>query len=79
MIEIKNRQKSPVQLIIKTRPGNDKVLRGFTTLNIPGIGSGKNIYYLEDERMTEYVERAEKVFKLISTKKIPDNKIKGRR
>lgn len=79
MIEIKNKQKGPVQLIVKTRPGNNNVARGFSCLNIPGIGSGKNVYYLEDERMTEYVERAEKIFKLISTKYIPDNKVKGRK
>jgi hypothetical protein len=41
-----------------------------TCLNIPGVGSGKNIYYLEDELTTEYIERAEKKYKLITTKYI---------
>jgi hypothetical protein len=63
MIEIKNKMKSPVQLVIRSR----KAPKAFTTLNIPGLGSGKNTYYLEDERNTEYVERAEKMG-LISTR-----------
>jgi hypothetical protein len=39
--------------------------------NIPGIGKGKNVFLLEDERVTEYIGRLEKA-KLISTKYIPD-------
>ena len=56
MLEIKNKNKFPVQLIIKSK----KSPRSFTTLNIPGIGSNKNIYLLEEERSTEYINRAEK-------------------
>ena len=63
MIEIKNKTKSPIQLVIRSR----KAPKSFTTLNIPGVGAGKNTYLLEDERNTEYVERAEKLG-LISTK-----------
>jgi hypothetical protein len=65
MLEITNLNKFPVQLVIRSR----KAPRSFTTLNIPGIGGGKNIYPLEDERVTEYIERAEKMG-LISTKHI---------
>jgi hypothetical protein len=65
MIEIINKQKCPVQILIRSR----KSPRSFTTLNIPGVGSGKNIYLLEDERATEYIDRVEKLG-LISTKKI---------
>lgn len=65
MIEIKNKTKSPIQLVIRSR----KAPRSFTTLNIPGIGAGNNIYLLEDERNTEYVERAEKLG-LISTRQV---------
>ena len=63
MIEIKNKTKSPVQLVIRSRTAP----KSFTTLNIPGVGAGKNTYILEDERNTEYVERAEKMG-LISTR-----------
>jgi hypothetical protein len=63
MIEIKNKTKGPVQLVIRSRTAP----KSFTTLNIPGVGAGKNIYILEDERNTEYVERAEKMG-LISTR-----------
>lgn len=56
MIEIENRQNGPIQLVVRSMTHNG----GFTTLNIPGIGSGKNVYTLEDERMTEYVERVKK-------------------
>jgi hypothetical protein len=72
MLEITNKQRSPVQLIIRSR----KVSRGFTVLNIPGIGRNKNVYYLEDERATEYIDRAEKD-KLISVKRIPNKIRKG--
>ena len=49
MLEIKNKKKFPVQLVIRSR----KAPRAFTVLNIPGVGGGKNVYYLEDERVTE--------------------------
>lgn len=71
MLEIKNKQKFPVQLIVKSK----KSVRSFTTLNIPGIGKGKNIYFLEDERTTTYIDKAEKEG-LISTRYI-SNKLKG--
>ena len=65
MIEIRNLQKHPVQLVIKSK----KRTRQFTVLNLPGIGKEKNIFLLEDERHTEYIDRAEKQG-LISTRKI---------
>jgi hypothetical protein len=63
MIEIKNKTKGPVQVLIRSR----RSPKSFTTLNIPGVGSGKNTFLMEDERNTEYVERAEKIG-LISTR-----------
>jgi hypothetical protein len=63
MIEITNRLQGPVQLIIRSRTKS----RAFTCLNIPGRGSGRNVYQLEDERTTEYIERAVRDG-LISTK-----------
>lgn len=72
MLEIKNKQRFPVQLVIRSR----KAPRSFTVLNVPGIGSGKNIYYLEDERATEYIDRAVKEG-LISTRHIPNKLRKG--
>jgi hypothetical protein len=65
MIEIKNKTKGPVQVLIRSR----KSSKSFTTLNIPGIGSGRNTYLMEDERNTEYVDRVEKMG-LISTRHI---------
>ena len=56
MIHIENIHRAPVQLVVRSRIHNG----GFTTLNIPGVGAGKNFYDLEDELMTEFVERAEK-------------------
>ncbi len=77
MIEIKNSNKFPVQVVVRSRkeiPGSGS--NSFTCLNIPGIGKGNNIYYLEDELTTEYVDRLKK-WGLISTKFIPDNKFKA--
>ncbi len=56
MIHIENKQRGPVQLVVRSRVHNG----GFTTLNIPGVGAGKNFYDLEDELMTEFVTRVEK-------------------
>jgi hypothetical protein len=72
MLEIKNKNKFPVQLIIRSRTAP----RSFTVLNIPGIGKGKNIYFLDDERKTEYIDKAEKDG-LISTRHIPNKFRKG--
>ena len=65
MIEITNKQKCPVQVLVRSR----RSPRSFTTLNIPGIGKGNNIFLLEDERVTDYIERVENMG-LISTRKI---------
>jgi hypothetical protein len=71
MIEIKNKTKSPVQLVVRSR----KAPRAFTTLIIPGIGKGNNVRIIEDELVTEYIERVEKMG-LISTKYVPNNEIR---
>lgn len=71
MIQIENKQKSPIQLVIKSKSKP----RTMNVINIPGIGLGKNFYYLEDELKTEFVERAEKN-KWIKTKYIPDREFK---
>ena len=71
MIQIRNRMRWPVQLVVRSR----KAPRSFTTLIIPGVGGDKNIYYLEDERTTEYVDRAENAG-YISTKHIPNREMK---
>ncbi len=72
MLEIRNKNKFPVQLIIRSRMAP----KAFTTLNVPGVGSGNNVYLLEDERNTPYIDRVEKMG-LISTKYIPNSLRKG--
>ncbi len=72
MLEIKNNKKFPVQLIVKSTVRT----KSFTTLIIPGVGKGKNIYLLEDERVTDYIDRAVKDG-LITTRHIPNKKLKG--
>lgn len=71
MIEIKNKGKSPVQLVVRSR----KAPRAFTTLIIPGIGKGNNVRLIEDELSTEYIERVEKLG-LISTRYVSNNEIR---
>lgn len=56
MVMIENKMRGPVQLVVRSKVHNGN----FTTLSIPGMGSGKNVYALEDERMTENVERIRK-------------------
>lgn len=57
MIEITNKKKHPVQLVVRSR----KAPRAFTTLNVPGVGCGKNVVRLEDELHTEYIDRLQKM------------------
>jgi len=71
MIEIKNKQKSPVQIIVRSRTAP----RAFTTLIIPGIGKGNNIRLIEDELKTDIIDRVEKMG-LISTRYIPNSEIR---
>lgn len=73
MIEITNKTRGPVQLVVKSMSPNRKG-KAISVVNIPGIGSGKNTYLLEDERHTDYIDRAEKLG-LISQKRI--NRVKG--
>jgi hypothetical protein len=70
MLEIKNKNKFPVQVMIRSRSAS----RSFTTLIIPGVGAGKNVVLIEDEKSTPYLERVEKQHGLITTRHIPDNK-----
>jgi|TARA_Y100000034_G_C6688115_1_gene302840 hypothetical protein len=67
MIEITNKLKSPIQLVVRSK----KSPRAFTTLNIPGVGRGYNIRMIEDESYTQYIDRIESMG-LISTKKIQE-------
>ena len=71
MIEIKNKQKSPVQILVRSRTAP----RAFTTLIIPGIGKQKNVRLIEDEQKTDIIERVEKMG-LISTRYIPNSEIR---
>lgn len=72
MIEIRNRQKFPVQVVVRSR----RAPKSFTTLNVPGVGAGKNVRLIEDELVTDYVERAEKMG-LISVRHIKNTLVKG--
>ena len=72
MLEITNKKRHPVQLIIRSR----RATKSFTTLNLPGMGAGKNILVLEDERSTPYIDRAEKDG-LISIRHITNKLRKG--
>jgi len=67
MLEVRNKSRSPIQIVVRSR----KAPRAFTTLNIPGIGAGKNVVYIDDERKTEYIDRIED-WKLITTRYIPN-------
>ena len=71
MIEIKNKERGPIQLVVRSRLAP----RAFTTLIVPGIGAGNNVIYIEDEKTTEYVARAEEMGH-ITTRYIPNNKLK---
>jgi hypothetical protein len=71
MIEIKNKGRSPVQILVRSKTAP----KAFTTLIIPGIGKSQNVRMIEDEQATEYIERVEK-FGLISTRHVPNQEIR---
>lgn len=64
MLEITNRQKGPIQLMVRSK----KKLDSFSTLAIPGIGAGRNVVLIEDERVTDHINFVEHELKLISTR-----------
>jgi hypothetical protein len=73
MIEITNKSKSPVQLMVKSRTAP----KAFTTLIIPGIGAKKNVRIIKDEMIiADITERVEKTG-MISTRYIPNRLGKG--
>lgn len=63
MIEITNRTYGPLQLMVRSR----RKPRSFTTLIVPGRGSGNNKKLIEDELYTEQINQLEKE-KLITTR-----------
>ena len=73
MYEITNKQRGPVQLVIRSRRGPSP--REFTVKNICGVGKGNNICLLQDELMTDYIWKAERE-KLISVRYIEENSLK---
>lgn len=70
MLEVRNKGRSPVQLVVRSR----RAPNAFTTKIVPGIGKGKNVCLIEDELVTEYIERVEKMG-LITTKYIPNREV----
>lgn len=70
MLEITNLIRSPVQIMVRSKTAPI----AFTTLSIPGVGSGKNTIQIKDEMATDYA-RLEKDG-LISVKNILDNKLR---
>ena len=73
MIEIRNKDRSPVQILVRSRTAP----RAFTTLIIPGIGVGKNVRLIEDEQViSDVIERVEKMG-MISTRYISNRVEKG--
>ena len=72
MIEIVNKKKHSVQLVVRSQ----KNPKAFTTLNVPGVGAGNNVVYLEDEYYTEYLDRIAS-WNLISKKQVTNKPNKG--
>lgn len=72
MIEVRNRQRGPIQLVVKSRLAP----RSFTTLVLPGVGGEKNTCLLPDELHTEYIDRLASE-NLISVRHIPNTLREG--
>ncbi len=71
MIEIKNKTRGPVQVLVKSATAP----RAFTTLIVAGIGAGFNVVNITDEQaIPEILERLEKI-EMISTRYVPNARI----
>jgi hypothetical protein len=70
VIEITNTQRGPTQIMVRSK----RKLRAFTTMVIPGRGSGHNKVVIEDEVVTNQIKMVEKQG-FISTRYIKDNQI----
>ena len=70
MIEITNTQRGPTQVMVRSK----RKLRAFTTLVIPGRGSGHNKVVVEDEAVTDQMKMVES-HGFISTRRIRDNQV----
>lgn len=73
MIEVTNKSKSPTQIMVRSKVAP----KAFTTINIPGVGMGKNVILISDEQHTDNIDRIEKTTKLIKTKRLPNKPSKG--
>jgi len=71
MIEITNRDRGPVQLIVRSQ---NKVT-GFTTKILPGRGRKKNVCIITDEEWTEQINTLVEL-KMISTRRVNPATIK---
>lgn len=52
MLEITNKTKSPLQLMLRSR----KKVNGFGLTVLPGMGKGKNKIVIRDEEMTPQIQ-----------------------
>ena len=73
MYAITNKEKGPVQLVIRSRRGPSP--RELTVKNLCGVGGGKNVWHCEDELMTDYIWQLESE-KLITVQYIEENSLK---
>jgi hypothetical protein len=77
LLEITNKTRSPIQILVKSTQGayNKEqggcisTTRAFTSLNVPGIGAGENKVTIDDEKITDQIKRLEKE-KLIQIKHV---------
>ena len=65
MIEITNRDRGPVQLMVKSR----NYVSGFTTQILPGRGKKQNVCLIEDEQWTDQIGLLEEL-KMVSTRRV---------
>ncbi len=72
MIEIRNKQRGPIQLMVKSRMDP----RQFTTRIVPGVGAGKNVCCIDDEVMTDAIESLARKG-LIETRYLANRAAKG--
>lgn len=72
MIEIRNKTQGPIPIMVKSR----KSPNSFTTLMIPGMGDGKNVVFIPDEKWCDEIDRLEGRKLITVRKNIPNNQIR---
>lgn len=75
MLEITNMTRGPIQLVFRSIDGSmvtTNSTKAFSTLSLPGLGSGQNVIKVPDEWVTPRIKKLENETGFIKTRYIKE-------